>query len=66
MAGPAITAGGDGRAEIRSALAERRRLFSAFVNLLMLAGPLFMPRVCDLVLTSCAGATLVNLVVNLQ
>ena len=40
--------GGAGGAEIRAALGESRRLFvpiglfSAFVNLLMLTGPLFM------------------------
>ena len=58
----------DGAAEIRSALAESRRLFgsiglfSAFVNLLMLTGPLFMLQVYDRVLTSRSEATLVALV----
>ena len=67
MAGPAITAGGDGRAEIRAALGESHRLFasiglfSAFVNLLMLTGPLFMLQVYDRVLTSRSEATLVAL-----
>ena len=63
-------AGGDagpGRAEIRAALAESRRLFasialfSAFVNLLMLTGPLFMLQIYDRVLTSRSEATLVAL-----
>ena len=58
----------DGAAEIRSALAESRRLFgsiglfSAFVNLLMLTGPLFMLQVYDRVLTSRSEATLVALI----
>ena len=62
-----MTAGGDGRAEIRAALGESRRLFasiglfSAFVNLLMLTGPLFMLQVYDRVLTSRSEATLVAL-----
>ena len=57
-----------GAAEIRSALAESRRLFgsiglfSAFVNLLMLTGPLFMLQVYDRVLTSRSEATLVALI----
>ncbi len=56
-----------GGKEIRSALAESRRLFfsiglfSAFVNLLMLTGPLFMLQVYDRVLTSRSEATLVAL-----
>ena len=55
--------------EIREALAESRRLFlscalfSVFVNLLMLTGPLFMLQVYDRVLTSRSLATLVALVV---
>ena len=59
----------DGMREIREALAESRRLFvscavfSAFVNLLMLTGPLFMLQVYDRVLTSRSLATLVALVV---
>ena len=58
---------GSGRAEIRTALAESRRLFvsialfSAFVNLLMLTGPLFMLQIYDRVLTSRSEATLVAL-----
>ena len=58
----------DGSKEIRGALAESRRLFasigvfSAFVNLLMLTGPLFMLQVYDRVLTSRSEATLVALV----
>ena len=54
-------------AEIRSALGESRRLFvavglfSAFVNLLMLTGPLFMLQIYDRVLTSRSEATLVAL-----
>ncbi len=57
-----------GMAEIRAALAESRRLFaaiglfSAFVNLLMLTGPLFMLQIYDRVLTSRSEATLVALV----
>ncbi len=56
-----------GAAEIRSALGESRRLFvavglfSAFVNLLMLTGPLFMLQIYDRVLTSRSEATLVAL-----
>ena len=67
MAAAAMTAGGDGRAEIRAALGESRRLFasiglfSAFVNLLMLTGPLFMLQIYDRVLTSRSEATLVAL-----
>ena len=57
-----------GGAEIRSALAESRRLFvsiglfSVFVNLLMLTGPLFMLQIYDRVLTSRSEATLVALI----
>ena len=57
-----------GAREIRAALAESRRLFgsiglfSAFVNLLMLTGPLFMLQVYDRVLTSRSEATLVALI----
>lgn len=57
-----------GTAEVRTALAESRRLFasiglfSAFVNLLMLTGPIFMLQVYDRVLTSRSEATLVALV----
>ena len=59
----------DGRAEIRAALGESRRLFvsiglfSVFVNLLMLTGPIFMLQVYDRVLTSRSEATLVALLV---
>ena len=57
-----------GAAEIRSALGESRRLFvsiglfSVFVNLLMLTGPLFMLQIYDRVLVSRSQATLVALV----
>ena len=63
-----MTTGSDGRAEISAALGESRRLFasiglfSAFVNLLMLTGPLFMLQVYDRVLTSRSEATLVALI----
>ena len=63
-----MTSGIDSRAEIRTALGESRRLFvsigvfSAFVNLLMLTGPLFMLQVYDRVLTSRSEATLVALI----
>lgn len=56
-----------GDREIRAALSESRRLFvscgifSVFVNLLMLTGPLFMLQVYDRVLTSRSEATLVTL-----
>ena len=56
-----------GRAEIRAALRESRRLFlsiglfSVFVNLLMLTGPLFMLQIYDRVLTSRSEPTLVAL-----
>ena len=56
-----------GASEIRAALGESRRLFasiglfSAFVNLLMLTGPLFMLQNYDRVLTSRSEATLVAL-----
>ena len=64
-------AGGEGygAAELRTVLGESRRLFasvglfSAFVNLLMLTGPLFMLQVYDRVLTSRSESTLVALVV---
>ena len=52
-----------------AALGESRRqfaaigLFSVFVNLLMLTGPLFMLQVYDRVLTSRSEATLVALIV---
>ncbi len=58
-----------GAREIRTALGESRRLFvsvglfSAFVNLLMLTGPLFMLQIYDRVLTSRSEATLVALIV---
>ena len=57
-----------GAAEIRTALSESRRLFvsiglfSAFVNLLMLTGPLFMLQIYDRVLTSRSEATLLALI----
>ena len=57
-----------GSEEIRAVLAESRRLFgavglfSAFVNLLMLTGPVFMLQIYDRVLTSRSEATLVALV----
>ena len=57
-----------GAAELRATLAEGRRLllsvglFSAFVNLLMLTGPIFMLQVYDRVLSSRSEATLVALV----
>ena len=60
---------GSGAAEIATALSESRRLFvaigvfSAFVNLLMLTGPIFMLQVYDRVLTSRSEATLVALIV---
>ena len=56
-----------GAREIRDALAESRRLFGAcalfsvFVNLLMLTGPLFMLQVYDRVLSSRSEATLLTL-----
>ena len=59
---------GDGRREIATALGESRRLFvsiglfSVFVNVLMLTGPLFMLQVYDRVLTSRSEATLVALI----
>ena len=62
-----MTASRNGSAEIRAALRESRRLFasiglfSAFVNLLMLTGPLFMLQIYDRVLTSRSEATLVAL-----
>ena len=58
----------DGAREIRTALGESRRLFvsiglfSVFVNLLMLTGPLFMLQVYDRVLTSRSEATLLALI----
>ena len=54
--------------EVRAALSESRRLFvsiglfSIFVNLLMLTGPLFMLQIYDRVLASRSEATLVALV----
>ena len=58
----------NGDREIRAALAESRRLFvsvflfSIFVNLLMLTGPLFMLQIYDRVLASRSEATLVTLI----
>ena len=58
-----------GSPEIRAALGESRRLFasiglfSVFVNLLMLTGPLFMLQIYDRVLTSRSEATLTALIV---
>ena len=58
----------EGAAEIRSALAESRwlfvavALFSAFVNVLMLTGPVFMLQIYDRVLSSRSEATLVALI----
>ena len=57
----------DGRAEIREALSASRSLvvsiglFSAFVNVLMLTGPLFVLQLYDRVLTSRSETTLVAL-----
>ena len=62
-----MSEGQTGRKELRTALAESRRLFvsvgffSIFVNLLMLTGPIFMLQVYDRVLTSRSEATLVTL-----
>ena len=59
---------GAGKDELRTVLAEGRRLFltvglfSIFVNLLMLTGPIFMLQVYDRVLASRSEATLVALV----
>ena len=59
----------NGNKELRAALGESRRLFvsvglfSVFVNLLMLTGPIFMLQVYDRVLTSRSEATLLTLVV---
>ena len=63
-----MTESRNGNREIREALSESRRLFlscglfSVFVNLLMLTGPLFMLQVYDRVLTSRSEATLVTLI----
>ena len=65
---PAGTGNVAGSREIRAALGESRRLFfsiglfSVFVNLLMLTGPLFMLQVYDRVLTSRSEATLMALI----
>ena len=62
-------AGAGGLREVHEALCESRRLFasiglfSVFVNLLMLTGPLFMLQVYDRVLTSRSEPTLVALIV---
>ena len=62
-------AGAGGLREVHEALGESRRLFasiglfSVFVNLLMLTGPLFMLQVYDRVLTSRSEPTLVALIV---
>ena len=68
MAATAVHSGGkSGAAEIRAVLAESRRLFvavglfSAFVNLLMLTGPLFMLQIYDRVLPPRSEATLAAL-----
>ena len=67
--GASAPAAGTGAAEIATALSESRRLFvaigvfSAFVNMLMLTGPLFMLQVYDRVLASRSEATLVALIV---
>ena len=58
----------EGDREILAVLSESRRvflsvgLFSVFVNLLMLTGPIFMLQVYDRVLTSRSEATLVTLI----
>ena len=63
-----MTESRNGDREIRAALSESRRLFvsvglfSIFVNILMLTGPLFMLQVYDRVLTSRSEATLVTLI----
>ncbi|MDE0049384.1 MAG: type I secretion system permease/ATPase [Rhodospirillales bacterium] len=63
-----MTESRNGDREIKGALAESRRLFvsvglfSVFVNILMLTGPLFMLQVYDRVLTSRSEATLVTLI----
>ena len=63
-----MTESRSGDREIGAALAESRRLFvsvglfSVFVNLLMLTGPLFMLQVYDRVLASRSEATLVTLI----
>ena len=68
IGGPSAATGA-GAAEVATALSESRRLFvaigvfSAFVNLLMLTGPIFMLQVYDRVLTSRSEATLVALIV---
>jgi len=65
MARPTDTAAG--RAELRHARADNRRLFGAvflfsiFVNLLMLTGPLFMLQIYDRVITSRSEETLIAL-----
>ncbi|MDE0202489.1 MAG: ABC transporter transmembrane domain-containing protein, partial [Rhodospirillaceae bacterium] len=68
VGGISATGTASGATEIASALSESRRLFvaigvfSAFVNLLMLTGPIFMLQVYDRVLTSRSEATLVALI----
>ena len=63
-----MAGGRNGDREIKGALGESRRLFvsvglfSVFVNVLMLTGPLFMLQVYDRVLTSRSEATLVTLI----
>ncbi|MCG7494528.1 type I secretion system permease/ATPase [Thalassobius sp. Cn5-15] len=58
---------GQGRAELRAVRRENRRLFwavalfSVFVNLLMLTGPLYMMQIYDRVLGSRSEATLLGL-----